>query len=45
MHTERSRSTQSKLSDQDESELRTIISLVWGNSTSDKFQKVFLAGW
>lgn len=34
-----------KLSNEDATELKSIVSLLWGNSSSDKFTKVFLGGW
>jgi hypothetical protein len=34
-----------RLSVEDAAELKGIVGLLWGHSSSDKFSKVFLAGW
>lgn len=34
-----------KLSIEDTTELKSIVSLLWGNSSSETFTKVFLGGW
>jgi len=34
-----------KLSNEDATELKSIVSLLWGNSNPEVFTKVFLGGW